>query len=129
MDRETKLQTIDAAYAARQRGDLAGIVAFLAPGATYRMVGVSEEPEDAAAAIGRLIDQFQFAEMKRSGAAIDGDVVAVHVQVKASTGGGRYVESELLHWWRFDDAGKIAAIVEFADTGLIGTMLAAAPDY
>lgn len=129
MVRAAMLQTIDAAYAARQRGDVAGITAFLAPGATYRMIGVSTEAEDAAAAIGRLIDQFHFAEMERLDAVIDGDRVAVHVRIKTATGGGRYLESELLDLWRFGPDGKIVEIVEFADTGLIATMLAAAPDY
>ena len=129
MDRAAMLQTIDAAYAARQRGDVAGIVAFLSPGATYRMIGVSTEAEDAATAIGRLIDQFHFAELERLDAVIDGDRVAVHVRIRTATGGGRYLESELLDLWRFGPDDKIAEIVEFADTGLIATMLATAPDY
>ena len=129
MVRAAMLQTIDSAYAARQRGDVAGIVAFLAPGATYRMIGMSTEAEDAETAIGRLIDQFHFAEMERLDAVIDGDRVAVHVRIRTATGGGRYLESELLDLWRFGPDGKIVEIVEFADTGLIGTMLATAPDY
>ena len=129
MDRATMLQTIDAAYAARQRGDVAGISSFLSPGATYRMVGLSTEPEDAATSIARLIDQFHFAEFERLDAVIDGDRVAVHARVKTATGGGRYLESELLDLWRFGPDGKIVEIVEFADTGLIGVMLATAPDY
>jgi len=129
MDRTTMLQTIDDAYAARQRGDMAGILAVLSPGATYRMIGLSTEAEDAENAIGRLIDQFHFAELERLDAVIDGDRVAVHVRIKTATGGGRYLESELLDLWRFGPDGKITEIVEFADTGLVTTMLATAPDY
>lgn len=129
MDRPTMLDMIDAAYAARQRGDVAEIISFLSPGATYRMIGLSTEAEDAATAIGRLIDQFHFAELERLDAVIDGDRVAVHVRIKTATGGGRYLESELLDLWRFGPDGKITEIVEFADTGLIATMLATAPDY
>lgn len=129
MDRATMVQTIDAAYAARQRGDVAAIAAMLSPGATFRMVGVSAGPEDAATAIEQLIDQFHFAELERLDALVDGDRVAARVRISASTGGGRHVESELFDLWRFDADGKIVELVEFADTGLIGTMLATAPDY
>ena len=129
MDRATMLQTIDAAYAARQRGDIAGIMAFLSPGATFRMSGVSAEPEDAETAIAGLIDQFHFAELERLDALVDGDRVAARVRISASTGGGRHVESELLDLWRFGADGKIVELVEFADTGLVATMLATAPDY
>jgi len=129
MDRATVLQTIDAAYAARQRGDIAEVLSFLSPGATFRMAGVSPGPEDAAASIAQLIDQFHFAEFERLDAVIDGDRVAVHARVKTATGGGRYLESELLDLWRFGPDGKVTEIVEFADTGLIATMLATAPDY
>ena len=64
MDRAAMLQTIDAAYAARQRGDLAEVLSFFSPGATFRMVGVSAGPEDAATAIGGLIDQFHVADLE-----------------------------------------------------------------
>jgi ketosteroid isomerase-like protein len=129
MDRATMLQTIDAAYAARQRGDLAEILTLFSPHATFRMVGMSPEPQDVASAIGGLIDQFHFAELERLDALVDGDRVAARVRISASTGGGRHVESELLDIWRFDADGKIVDLVEFADTGLIGVMLATAPDY
>jgi ketosteroid isomerase-like protein len=129
MDRAAMLQTIDAAYAARQRGDIAGILAFLSPGATFRMIGVSAEPQDAETAISGLIDQFHFADLERLDAVVEGDRVAARVRISASTGGGRHVESELFDLWRFGADGKIVDLVEFADTGLIGTMLATAPDY
>ena len=129
MDRATMLQTIDAAYAARQRGDIAGILAFLSPGATFRMSGVSDGPEDAETAITMLIDQFHFAELERLDALVDGNRVMAHVRISAATGGGRHLESELLDIWRFGPDGKIVELVEFADTGLIATMLATAPDY
>lgn len=129
MDRATMLQTIDAAYAARQRGDLPEVLSFLSPGATFRMVGVSAEPEDAETAIGGLIDQFHFAEVERLDALVDGDRVAARIRISVAAGGGRYIESELLDIWRFGPDGKIVELVEFADTGQVGLMLANAPDY
>lgn len=129
MDRATMLQAIDAAYAARQRGNLAEVLEFFSPSATFRMVGMSPEPEDAATAIGGLIDQFHFEDLERLDALVDGDRVAARVRISAATGGGRHVESELLDIWRFGADGKIVELVEFADTGLIGVMLATAPDY
>ena len=129
MDRATMLQTIDAAYAARQRGDLAEVLSLLAPGATFRMIGMSPGPEDAATAIGGLIDQFHFAELERLDALVDGDRVAARVRISAATGGGRYVDSELLDIWRFGADGKVIELVEFADTSQIRDMLAKAPAY
>ena len=129
MDRATMLQTIDAAYAARQRGDLAEVLSFLAPGATFRMIGMSPGPEDAATAIGGLIEQFHFAELERLDVLVDGDRVAVRARISAATGGGRYVECELLDIWRFGADGKIVELVEFADTSQIRVMLAQAPAY
>ncbi|MEO7689333.1 MAG: nuclear transport factor 2 family protein [Sphingomonas sp.] len=129
MDRAAMLQTIDAAHAARQRGDLAEVLEFFSPGATFRMVGMSPGPEDAATAIGGLIDQFHFAELERLDALVDGDRVAVRVRISAATGGGRYVDSELLDIWRFGVDGKIVDLVEFADTAQISILLANAPDY
>lgn len=129
MERENVIEVIDRLYAARAEGDLASVNAFLAPGATYRMVGVPDAPNDAAKAVGLLIDQFHFAEMRRVRMMIDGENVAVQVHVKASTGGGRHVDSDLLQWFQFDDNGKITDITEFADTGLIATMLGLAPEY
>lgn len=90
---------------------------------------MSPGPEDAATAIGGLIDQFHFAELERLDALVDGDRVTACVRISAATGGGRYVESELLDIWRFDADGKVVELVEFADTGQMGVMLANAPDY
>jgi len=129
MERATMLQTIDSAYAARQRGDLAEVLSYLSPGATFRMAGVSAGHENAETAISGLIDQFHFAELERLDTLVDGDRVAARVRISAATGGGRHVESELLDIWRFGADGKIVELVEFADTGLITVMLANAPDY
>ena len=45
MDRDAMLQTIDAAYAARQRGDKEAVAAFLAPNATFRLAGGTRVPD------------------------------------------------------------------------------------
>jgi ketosteroid isomerase-like protein len=134
IDRDTIDRTIREAYAARQRGDHAGVVGFFAPNATYRMVGKSHllgdmpmGPIDAAEAIAGLIDQFHFPHLDLAAVLIDGHRAAVHVEMHAvATGNARESASELLDLWTFDDDGKVTDITEFADTALISHMLFAA---
>ena len=128
-DRAAVLAAIDDAYAARQRGDKAGLAAHFAPGATYRMVGRGDllgfdvGPVDAMLAIGKLVDTFTFHKMDRLHALIDGDVAAIHWRIEVSTGdGGEREITELCDIWTFDDAMKVSSIVEFGDTALIAHM-------
>ena len=131
VDRATIERTIREAYDARQRGDHAGVVACFAPNATYRLVGKSHllgempvGPIDAVAAIGGLIDQFHFPQLRLAALLIDGNRAAVHVEMHAvATGSRAESASELLDLWTFDDDGKVTDITEFADTALIGHML------
>ncbi len=131
IDRETIERTIHKAYDARQRGDHPGVVACLAPNATYRMIGTSHllggmpvGPIDAATAIGGLIDQFRFPQLRLAALLIDGNRAAVHVEMHAvATGSAKEAPSELLDLWTFDDDGRVTDITEFADTALIGHML------
>jgi ketosteroid isomerase-like protein len=129
-DRDVMLATIDAAYAARQRGEKDIVAGFFAPGATYRLVGTPHllndmpvGPLDAATAIEALIDQFHFLDVRRIGVQIDGDCAAVQLAIRVRTDGGDDVESELLDLWTFGDDGKVTGIVEFGDTALMAALL------
>ena len=131
LERHTIMQKIKAAYDARQRSDKVAMAAFFAPGATYRMVGKSHllggmavGPVDAVAAIGGLIDQFAFPELRHIDLLIDGHRAAVHLAVRAiATASGEEVDTELLDLWTFDDAGQVTDITEFADTAQVSAML------
>ena len=129
-DRVTMLQTIDAAYAARQKGDKESFAAFLAPGATFRLAGTSHllggmpvGPADARAAIGSLIDQFHFNEVRRIDGLVDGNRAAVRMAVRVAVAGGGEVATELFDIWTFDAAGNVTDITQFADTAQIAALL------
>jgi len=131
IDRETMLRTIEATYQARQRGDKAGVAGVLAADATYRLIGRSHllggmpvGPSNAEQAIGGLIDQFHFPEVRLINVLIDGQRAAVHLAVRVVAAGTTdEVETELLDLWTFDGKGEVTDITEFADTALVSAML------
>lgn len=131
MDRESMLRTIDATYEARQKGEKDGVAAFLAPGATYRLIGtphllggMSVGPDDARAAIGALIDRFEFTSVRRAAELVDGNRAAVIMEVSVATGDGT-VATEVFDIWTFNEAGQVTEIVQSADTAQIAALLAA----
>ena len=125
--RDEILSTIDATLAARQRGDNAAIPQNLAENAQFRMVATAEKvPSEeccAREAAAKLIEMFEFHDVERVHAVVEGNVAAVHWRVRASTGGGPQVDTELFDLWTFNDEGKIASVVEFGDTALMAQML------
>jgi len=130
-DRDQLLRTIDDAYAARMRGDGEALGALFAPSATFRFGGdptlVQSEaplaPGEVGPAVARLIELFRFHELERVDAVVEGNSVAVHSRFRVSTGGGEPVESELYDLWKFDEAGRVTSLLQFADTALMRHML------
>lgn len=122
------LQRIDAAYAARAAGDRAAVADHWEPGATYRLAGEATVtpalPGDAIQAVNALIDLFEFHELERVHAVVEGDSAAIHWRVRVSTPGGEPVEAEIYDLWRFAASGRVASLVQFTDTALIVRMLA-----
>jgi ketosteroid isomerase-like protein len=130
IEREELLAVIDGAYAARVRGDKAAMAEFWEPDATYRLAGeasmmpaVPVGPAEALHAVSALIDLFEFHELERVSAVIEGLTAAVHWRVKVSAGGPRF-EAELFDLWQFSERGKAASLLQFTDTALIVRMLA-----
>lgn len=129
-DKGQMLETIHAALAARQRGDMDAIHQYLAPAATFRLVGAPEAPKvpvgysDAREAVADLIELFEFHAIEPVHIVVEGHVAVVHWHVRASTGGGEQFATELCDIWTFDDDGKIKSLVEFADTAKMAQMLA-----
>ena len=80
------LETIDAFWAARLKGDTAAVLSFASSDAEYEMVGASGfgdpktyGPAAVAPAAARLIDDFKFHSLERLTAIISGDqAVTVH---------------------------------------------------
>jgi len=131
-DREAVLAVIDAAYAARKRGDKEALAAYLARGATFRLVGRSGlmgfdvGPIDALEAIGQLIDLFTFHAMDRLHVAVSDHTVFIHWRIDVSARGGERDVTEVCDIWTLDDDLKAVSLVEFADTASMAQMAASA---
>ena len=131
-DRDAVLAAIDAAYAARKRGDKEALATHFAPGATFRVVGRSDVmgfdvgPVDALGAINELIDLFTFHEMERLHAAVSDHTAFVHLRIEVSARGGERDVTELCDIWTLDDDLKTVSLVEFADTATMAQMAASA---
>ncbi|MEI9850974.1 MAG: nuclear transport factor 2 family protein [Sphingomonas sp.] len=129
LDREEILSTIDAAYAARTRGDRMALAGFWAPGATYQLVGASMLPRvpvglsEMQEAVGALIDIFQFHEVERLGAVVEGFRAVLHWRIMFSTGAGSFATTEVCDLWEFAPDGKIRSLLQFTDTALLRILL------
>ena len=132
-DREAMLRTIDRLYEARVKGDKAGVAALLAPGATFRIAGdpmpipgvpPGEGPADRK--IADLIDEFEFHEIERVDAVVDGDRVAQLSRVRISRKGGEAFDAELYDLWTFGPGGKIVSGLQFGDAALVARLVAPA---
>lgn len=132
LNREDALQTIEAAYAARASGDKAALATYWAEGAQFRIAAdanflknvplSADTPMDA---IGELIDKFEFSELERVAAVVEGKKVAVHWAVTVRFADGAPVRTELMDMIDLDDDGQITAFVQFADTAQIRALMAA----
>jgi ketosteroid isomerase-like protein len=130
LDRDQMLCLIDAAYAARMRGDKAALAEYWEPEATYRLAGeasimpaVPVTATDVMEAVGTLMDLFHFHKLERVDALVDGLGAAVHWRVTVSTWGGERVDAELYDLWQFSERGKAVSLLQFTDTALIVRML------
>ena len=132
MSRETIDRVVRSVYAARQAGDLDGIVRHFAEGACFALAGsaaASPVPmsctgrEPLREALRRLLAGFVFEEMDRLDILIDGDRAAIHHRVRVrSTVTGEVAVTELLDIVRFQD-DRIASFTQFADTALAARLL------
>jgi ketosteroid isomerase-like protein len=128
-DRETILCNIEAAYAARTRGDREALATYWAPGGKYRLVGaetlhgIEAGANEANEAIGALIDLFQFQAVERLATLVDGNRAALHWRVTFTSGGSEPATVELCDLWEVADDGKLLSLTQFTDTQLIARYL------
>jgi ketosteroid isomerase-like protein len=130
--REAMLDTIYRAYDARRKGDIEGLMAAFHPQAVFELKGDKDMLEVAGAVQGHpnvraamagFIETFEFVKRDIVDAMVEGDRAAVHSRLKV-----RFIPkdvvftSDVLDTFRFED-GKIIALVEFADTALIKTVV------
>jgi ketosteroid isomerase-like protein len=130
MTRDSLLETIDRFWKVRMAGDKAELRSFMAPDATYEMVGAQAfaepglvGPAPAGPAADRLIDAFAFHRVDRLTAIVDGSRAADVIRVEVSLGGGTPVKTEACDLWEFDDAGKVKSLRQFVDTALVNRLI------
>ena len=130
--REDMLEVVRGAYAARDRGDLDGLMAGLHAEAVFTLVGdesalalvgsVQGHPK-LREAFGQFIANFGFVERKILSELVDGERAAVHsCLVVRYQPTGKSFATDVLDLFRFKD-GKIVELVEFADTAQIKAMI------
>ena len=135
-DRDQILQMIDDVYAARSAGDRATLSRCWSADATLRIAGRMDLASggrlptgkgDANAHASGLIDLFQFHDLKRLHAVVEGDTAAVHWHLRVSSGGGEPVDTEVYDLWKVGPDGKIHSLVQFVDTALMKHLLDGEP--
>ena len=130
--REAMIETIHRAYDARGKGDIEGIMAAFHPNAVFELKGEKDILEIAGtvqghsnlrAAMTGFIETFEFVKRDVVEAIIEGDRAAVRSRVTIRfTPKDIVVTTDMLDTFRFED-GKIAELVEFADTALIKSLM------
>jgi ketosteroid isomerase-like protein len=131
-DREALLELVRRTHAARDRGDLDGVLAMFHPEAEFSLAGDNNSLSLAGAVSGHaalrealrgLIENFEFSERQIVSELADADRAAVHsralVRFKPT---GETRRSDCLDLVRFRD-GKIIRFTEFADTALVRDMV------
>lgn len=123
---ETMLATIKRAYAARCEREPRKLDDALAPDATFRLNGaqhvlddMSLDETDAQGSIDALMRRFTFHAAEVIDSVVSDRRVAARVAARISADGGPPADTEFVDIWTFDDAGKVTAIAQFADTALI----------
>jgi ketosteroid isomerase-like protein len=127
-DREAVRQIIEGAYAARGKGDVAGVMAHFHTDASFELVGDTKLLSVAGASRGhtnlvqtmtQLSEAFEFLKRDYISFLVDGDRAAVHSRVTIHfVPKDHTFTTEILDLFKIRD-GKVIELVEFADTALI----------
>lgn len=129
--REEMLAVVRSAYVARDGGNTEGLVTAFHPQGLFTLMGDKSALELTGSmqghptlrgAFSKLIDAFGFEGREILAELVDGDRVAVHSRVVVRhRPTGQASSTEILDLFRFQD-GKIAELIEFADTAQIKAM-------
>ena len=127
-DRETVRKLIEQAYAARDKGDVDGVMTAFHADAVFCLAGERRTLELAGAVAGHssvreamcgFIAAFEFIKRDILSMIIDGDRAAVHSRLKIrATAKDVTFTTELVDLFKIED-GKVMMLTEFADTALI----------
>jgi ketosteroid isomerase-like protein len=136
-NRESIVELIRRAYAARDRGDLQDLMMAFHPEAAFTLVGDNRVLELAGSVHGHqgvreamdgFIATFQFVERQVLSELVEGDRAVVHSRLVVRHGPtGATQTTAILDLFNFRD-GKIIELMEFADTALIKDMLSDASE-
>ncbi len=136
-NRETMLELIRRAYAARAKGDLESLVTAFDPEGAFTLVGDKgsldvtgrvQGHRDLREAFHGFIATFDFVERQILSELVEGDRAAVHSRlIVRHTPTGATRTTEVLDMLKFQD-GKIVELIEFADTALIKDMMSSASE-
>ncbi len=131
-NREDMLALIRAGYAARDGGDTESLVSAFHPEGAFTLMGNKSALELTGTMQGHATLReafhhftagFGFDGREILAELVDGDRVAVHCRVTVRCHPtGKAVSTEILDLFRFED-GKIAELIEFADTAQIKAMM------
>ncbi|MBR0969628.1 nuclear transport factor 2 family protein [Bradyrhizobium japonicum] len=130
--REGMLDVIKRAYAARDDGDVEGLVAAFHPEglftlmgdkSTLELTGTMQGHPTLRGAFGQLIADFSFESREILAELVDGNRAAIHSRALVRHHPtGKTASTEILDLFRFED-GKFAELIEFADTAQIKAMI------
>jgi len=131
LDRDEILHIIDSVYTARKAGDKEAVAAYWAPDAIFRLAGeaslmsavVPAGTGGAKDAVDALIDRFQFHELERLSAVVEGNMAAIHWRVTFSTAGCAPLTTEISDLWTIGEDGKAVSLLQFTDTALLWSQL------
>ncbi len=130
--REEMLGVIKRAYAARDGGDVEGLVATFHPEGSFNLTGSKSTLEltgllqghpTLRGAFGQLTADFSFEGREFLAELVDGNRAAIHSRaVVRHNPSGTTVRTEILDLFRLEE-GKIVELIEFADTAQIKAMI------
>jgi ketosteroid isomerase-like protein len=130
--REAMIDTINRAYDARGKGDVAGLMAAFHPDAVFEIKGDRNVLEVAGAVKGHsnvqaamagFVDIFEFVKRDIVDTVVEGERAVVHSRVEIRfVPKDVVVTTDVLDSFRFE-GGKIVELVEFADTALIRSLV------
>lgn len=122
---------VERAYAARDSGDIMGVVAAFHENGVFQLAGNRdsfalagsiEGHSDLEPKMKNFIDQFSFSRRKILSFVAEGDRAAVHSRLTVKYKNNTF-ETEVLDLFTFKD-GQIGELIEFADTALIKQAIA-----
>jgi ketosteroid isomerase-like protein len=129
-NRETLLEVISQAYAARGRGDLEGLLAAFHPEGTFTLVGDVKSLHVAGSVQGHrslretfdgFIAAFKFVDRQILSEVVEADRAAVHSRLTVQYS-DKIRTTDCLDLFEFRE-GKIIELTEFADTALIKDLM------